>query len=361
MKIVIKVGTQALMDVNGFIDETILQSLVDQIVQLQQQGHHIVLVTSGAVGTGRAVARELLGREYGSTIAEKQVLASLGQHELLHIYAKMFKAHKTLVSQLLLTKQDFHTRKHYLNISRILHEILHQKNIIPIVNENDTVAVEELMFTDNDELSGLIAAQMNAERYIILTNVAGVYDAHPDDPNAKIIPIIDLHNKNWPKVSPMTSTHGRGGMANKLATARKMSNLGITTHIASIHEKNGIIRLIANETLGTTILPNKKKSSIKRWIAFDTSHTHGSISINSCLFDILKENKRVLSLLPVGIVDVHGQFHKGDLVDIISPDHSKIGVGIARYDADKLREYVGKKGMPEFIHYDHLHIQIEDE
>jgi glutamate 5-kinase len=361
VKVVIKVGTQALMGANGLIDESILQSLVDQIVQLQQQGHPIVLVTSGAVGTGRMVARELLGREYGATIAEKQVLASLGQHELLHLYAKMFKVHKTLVSQLLLTKQDFHTRKHYLNISRILHEILDQKNIIPIVNENDTVAVEELMFTDNDELSGLIAAQINASCYIILTNVAGVYDAHPDDPNAKVIPVIDLNNKNWPSAAPITSTHGRGGMANKLATARKMSNLGITTYIASIHEKNPITRIIAGESIGTKIIPNKKKSSIKRWIAFDTSKQHGSVSINDCLYDILKENKRVLSLLPVGITEVNGQFKKGDLVDIIAHNHVKIGVGIARYDSEKLREYLGKKGMPEFIHYDHLHIQIEDE
>lgn len=355
MNIVIKVGTQSILSHDGTPFEPVMLHLVEQIVMLQKAGHHVVLVSSGAVSSGRKMALQLLGKQYGSSIAEKQMLASLGQHELMHIYASMFKSHHILASQILLTKQDFQTRQHYLNIARLLRELLDHKNIVPIINENDSVSIEELMFTDNDELAGLIAAQMNADKLIILTNVKGVYTGHPTDPGAEFISIIKAE-QDWPEVSAATSTHGRGGMSSKLGTARKMSALGITTHIASIDEPSVITRIIAQEVLGTTILPSKKKSNIKRWIAYNSDKQTGSISINTCLFNILKENKRVISILPVGIEKCSGSFKKGDLVEILTLDGQKIGVGIAKYDAIKLSECLGQKDKPDFMHYDHLHI-----
>ena len=315
----------------------------------------MVLVSSGAVSSGRKVARQQLGRQYGTSIGEKQLLASLGQHELINIYSALFKEYNILVSQLLLTKQDFQTRQHYLNIARLLRELLEHKNIVPIINENDSVAIEELMFTDNDELAGLIAAQMNADKLIILSNVKGVYSGHPDVEGSEFIPIIHTE-EDWPEISSIKSTHGRGGMSSKLGTARKMSKLGITTHIAGFDEPQVLTRIIALEQLGTTILPSKKKSNIKRWIAYNIDKQTGSISINHCLFDILKENKRVISILPVGIEQCTGNFKKGDLVEIRSRDGLKIGLGIAKYDANKLCECLGQKDQPEFMHYDHLHI-----
>lgn len=355
MKIVIKVGTQAILSADGTPLDSVMLNLVEQIASLQQNNHHVVLVSSGAVGSGRNVARQFLGRQYGSSIGEKQVLASLGQHELMHIYASMFRTHHILASQLLLTKQDFHTRQHYLNIARLLHEILAHKNIVPIINENDSVAVEELMFTDNDELAGLISAQINADKLIILSNVEGVYTGDPSDPQSQLIPQISP-DEGWPQVSATKSAQGRGGMLSKLATARKMSELGVTTHIASINQTNAILRIINNETPGTTILPSKKKSSIKRWIAYNAHMQSGSIVLNTCLCAILKENKQVISLLPIGIVSAHGDFQKGDLVEIVSMEGEKIGVGVARYDAARLKEYSGLKNKPEFIHYDYLHL-----
>lgn len=355
MKIIIKVGTQSILSNEGIPFESIMLHLVEQIATLQKAGHHVVLVSSGAVSSGRKIARELLGREYGTSIGEKQVLASLGQHELIHIYASLFKKHHLLTSQLLLTKQDFQTRLHYLNIARLLREILEHRNIIPIINENDSVSIEELMFTDNDELAGLIAAQTNADKLIILTNVEGVYSSHPDNPDSKLISIIDSE-KSWPIVSAIKSLHGRGGMSSKLNTARKMSTLGITTHIASINVSSIITRLIDGEKLGTVILPSKKKSNIKRWIAYNSDKQTGSISINHCLLEILKEKKRAISILPVGIEKCIGNFKKGDLVEILSQAGEKIGIGIAKYDASKLHEYLGQKDKPEFMHYDHFHI-----
>jgi len=354
MKIVIKVGTQSILSPEGIPCEPVMAHLVEQIAQLQKAGHNVVLVSSGAVGSGRKVAQELLGRAFGSSLGEKQVLASLGQHELMHIYATLFKAHNILASQLLLTKQDFNTRNHYLNISRILQVILSHKNIVPIINENDSVAIEELMFTDNDELAGLIAAQMNADKLIILSNVAGVYSKHPNEEGAELIASIEPE-QDGPAISSTTSEMGRGGMLSKLSTARKMSALGITTHIASIDEPKIIIRLVAHESVGTIILPKKKKSNIKRWLAYNSDKKMGSITINDCLLAIVKEGKRAISLLPIGIIACRGNFKKGDLVEILGPKGEKLGLGIAKYDANKLNDNLGLKDQPEFIHYDQLH------
>lgn len=355
MKVVIKVGTQAILSDKGEVLESTLLSIVNQIVSLQQN-HQIVLVSSGAVGTGRRIARDTLGREYGHSLAEKQVLASLGQPELIHTYSGLFKKHGVLAAQLLLTKQDFQTRQHYLNIARILREILARTNIIPIINENDSVAIEELMFTDNDELAGLIATQINADKLIILTSVNGVYDGHPSDPQSTVISVINPEDK-WQKVSSIKSTHGRGGMVSKLATARKMSELGITTHIAHVNENDVICKILKNESIGTTILPFKKKSNVKRWIAINDSKTPAKITINDCLLTLIKDKTKILSILPVGIEKYSGDFQKGDLVNIHTRQGSKIGVGLAKYSADKLKEYIGKKGKPVFIHYDHLFIE----
>lgn len=354
MKLVIKVGTQSILSSEGKPIEPVMQHLVEQMVALQKEGHHLILVSSGAVASGRKIASDLLGFQYGSSIGEKQVLAALGQYELMHLYASMLKKHKLLAAQLLLTKYDFQTRQHCLNIVRLLHEILARKNIIPIINENDSVAIEELMFTDNDELSGLIAALFNADKLLILSNVEGVYTKHPDEAGSELISLIDP-TFAWPEVSALKSLHGRGGMLSKLETARRMSNLGITTHIASIEKPGVLLRILQGEALGTTILPARKKSNIKKWLAYHEKKT-GFISINAGLVKIIKENKQIVSILPIGIEHFSGDFKRGDLIDILGPKEEKIGVGIARYDALKLSEYLGHTAKPEFIHYDHLHI-----
>lgn len=353
MKLVIKVGTQSILSEKGVPIESVLESLVEQIATLQKQGHKVVFVSSGAVGFGRSIAQKNLGKNYGVSIGEKQLLASLGQHELMRIYANMFKKHHYLTSQLLLTKQDFHTRRHYLNIARLIHEIHGHEQIIPIANENDSVSIEELMFTDNDELAGLIATLINADKLIILSNIEGVYTGHPQEPGSELIPVIDPE-KEWPNVASTKSTHGRGGMISKLSTAKKMSKLGIVTHIASINQKNILLRLVEGESVGTTILTYKKKSTMKRWVAY--SSPTGKIHVNQCLYGILQENKRVTSILPVGIESYTGHFAKGDVVEILGPRDERVGIGIAKYESHKLGDFVGQKNKPVFIHYDYLYI-----
>lgn len=355
MKVVIKVGTQSILASDGTPCDEVMRHLVEQIAVAQKNGHHVVLVSSGAVGSGRKVAEELLGFEFGSSLGEKQVLASLGQHELMHVYARLFKAENLLASQLLLTKQDFQSRHHYLNIARLLQVILERRTIIPIINENDSVAIEELMFTDNDELAGLIAAQINADLLVILTNVDGVFTGHPEHFDSKLIPLIQTE-ADWPTVTPHKTLHGRGGMLSKLSTARKMSSLGITTHIANINIPSVISRLLAGEAIGTKIIPRKKKSNIKRWMAYNSDKKMGSIVINPGLQHILSEGTRAVSILPVGIIRCDGAFRKSDLIEILTNDGQSIGLGIAQYDANKLADYLGQKDKPEFIHYNQLHL-----
>ncbi|MGQ3887482.1 glutamate 5-kinase [Legionella sp. CNM-1927-20] len=355
MKIVIKIGTQSILKSDGSPIESVLLKVVNQVTQLLKAKHQVILVSSGAVGSGRKISKTFLQKQSSNTVGEKQLLASIGQPELINIYSSLFKVETILVSQLLLTKQDFQTRQHYLNIARLLLELSKHQNIIPIINENDSVAIEELMFTDNDELAGLIAAQVNADYLIILTNVDGVFTGDPRSPDSKLIDFIDP-NQGWPTVSTSKSSLGRGGMLSKLNTARKMSSLGITTTIANINTDSVIIRILNKESLGTTILAHKKTSNIKRWIALHNKKQLPSITINDNLLSLIKESRRILSILPVGIVSYSGEWQKGDLIDILNLKNEKVGIGLTRYDDKRLEEYLGEKNKPAFIHYDYLHI-----
>lgn len=353
MNIVIKLGTQAILSSHGAPIHAIMTSIVDQIVATKREGHQVVLVSSGAVGFGRSIARNQLHQEFGNSIGEKQFLASIGQHELMHLYAQLLAKHGFVASQLLLTKQDFYTRQHYLNIARLMTETLSQSHVVPIINENDSVAIAELMFTDNDELAGLIAAQINADQLIILSNVAGVFSGNPDEPLSTLLPVIDPA-QGWPTIGTTKSTHGRGGMISKISNAKKMSQLGIETHIASIHQPQVIRRILQDEPVGTRIIATKKKSSIKKWVAY--SVPNGTITINPCLHEIIHKHQRVTSILPVGIERVDGNFAAGDVIEMLSPTQERIGLGVARYDSNKARDLLGQKNKPALIHYDYLYI-----
>ncbi|GHU11135.1 glutamate 5-kinase [Alphaproteobacteria bacterium] len=355
MKIVVKIGTQSILSADGIPLESVFNSLAEQIINVKNEGHRIILVSSGAVCLGRQVARRILNREYGSSIGEKQLLASIGQHELMNIYSSLFEKYDIAVSQLLLTKQDFETRKKYLNIKRIFEELFLNDGVLPIVNENDSVAIEELMFTDNDELSGLIATQIGADKLIILSNVSGVYDGSPSDKKSQLISVIDPKT-GWPEVSTTKSAHGRGGMFSKLNTARNASGVGIMTHIACANHPKVIEEIIHGNQVGTAIIPSEKKSNIKRWIAYNADYSRSSIIINDGLLNILKNKKEMVSILPVGIEKISGEFKKGDIVKIASLSGETVGIGVARYDDKKLNELLGQKNSREFIHCDYMHI-----
>lgn len=359
MKVVIKVGSQTIISPNGEVLEDVMADVIRQVVELQQQGHQVILVSSGAVALGRVISKKIAGKTYGSSVADKQLLASLGQPRLMAIYAKICEEKQLMVAQLLLTKYDFQTKRSYTNILRLLQKGLDQPNVLVIINENDSVAVDELMFTDNDELSGIIAAQIGADKLLLLTSISGVYDKNPENPDAKLIRVIGVKDK-LPEVSGAKTALGRGGMASKLNTARKMGNVGVMTHIASIAEENVIVRLVNGDVaIGSRVIPEHKKSGRKKFLAFGQTGAVATIMVNDGLVKVLASGQQCISILPVGVVKFTGEFAKGDLIDIVTEKNQKIATGVARYNAAKLKEYLGGKNHPPLVHYDYLHVNYE--
>lgn len=358
MKVVIKVGSQAILSPNGEPLIEVMENIIAQIIELQEAGHQVILVSSGAVALGRGVARRVNGREYGVSVADKQLLASLGQPQLMALYSKICEARGYLVAQLLLTKYDFQTKRSYTNILRLLQKTLSQSHVLTIINENDSVAVDELMFTDNDELSGIIAAQVGADKLLLLTSITGVYDKNPTEADAKLIEEVRLSD-SLPELSGKTSL-GRGGMSSKLNTARKMASVGVMTHIASIDEPDVIRRLvIAEDKIGTKVIPEQKQAARKKYLAFTQGQAHAQITANWGLVKVLAQAETSTSILPIGIEAFNGSFKRGDLLEIMNPAGVKIGVGVARYNSQKLSEYIGGKNYPELIHYDYLHLEYD--
>lgn len=263
LNIVVKIGTLALSGADGAPDAALLGCLAGEIAALKKAGHNILLVTSGAIGSARALLRKNRPLRQCNEIAEKQILASIGQPHLITLYQKLLAPHGLIASQILLTRQDFHSHLHHYNIIRLLTALHRQPHILPIINENDSVTVEELKdlrFTDNDELAGLLASLVKADRLIILSHIKGVYDRPPDQKGAKIIPFIDFANgKNTPKSTKGKSAGGRGGMQSKLGTARRMAALGMGVHIASAREKKVLARILKGEKIGTAIVNRRRK------------------------------------------------------------------------------------------------------
>jgi len=353
-RIIIKIGTKVLTDKNGKLDRNVIKHIVEQIVAVRNKGTEVVLVTSGAVGSGRALLKT---KDKEETIADKQVYAAVGQVALMNTYAEYLGKHGIQSAQVLVTKEDFRDRVHYQNMETCFLNIL-RGNVLPIVNENDVVAIKELIFTDNDELTSLVALQLDADAVFILTSVDGVIAGDLDDPKAKVISEIKLDDLRMAEkfVTNQKSVGGRGGMHTKFAMARKMISAGITVYMLNGKNKNGITDILNGKEVGTKFTPNKKISSRKRKIAHGDSLARGSIVINKCLEDQLAEEKRVMSILPVGIVSAIGEFKKGDIVKITTERGKVIGCGISKSDMEIVNQSLGAKGGRAVIHYDDLFV-----
>ncbi len=350
-KIVVKVGTNVLTRADGILDFTAISHLVDQIVSLKKQGVAVILVSSGAVGAGRSTVK--LSKNLNK-IVQRQVYSSVGQVRLMNTYTNLFGNYEIHCGQVLATKEDFRDRTHYLNMKNCFQALL-RDNVIPIVNENDVISVNELMFTDNDELAGLIAAMINADALLILSTVDGILDGHPDKPESQTIKEIDPDDKHILKVIlPSKSSFGRGGMATKFNMAKKVSKLGITTFIANGKRPNIILDINKGDFIGTKILPKGNASNIKRWIAFNEVAEKGIVYINEGAAEALRSSAKITSLLPIGILRIEGVFKKGDIVKIVDKEGTALGIGITQYGVEKAQELLGKKGKKALIHYDYL-------
>jgi len=352
-RVIVKIGS-GVISKDGQLDVQIVEHIVEQIVLLNKSGIEIVLITSGAVATGRGILKL---NEKTDSIVQKQVFASVGQVKLMSFYSNLFGKHGYTCAQVLVTKEDFRDRQHYLNMKNCLENLL-QDNVVPVVNENDVIAITELIFTDNDELAGLIASQLNADAVIILTSVDGVLDGSPKDPKSQVISEIEFaKSSSFEKhITDDNSTSGRGGMHTKFGIAKKLATQGITTHIASGRRRNTIVDVVEGKSVGTKFIPNRKLSATKRRLAYSEGLSKGAVYVNKCAQDILL-SKKAISLLPVGIVKVEGEFQKSDVIEIRNEAKKKLGFGIAQYDSNKARGSMGKKKKRALVHYDYMFLE----
>jgi len=352
-RIIIKIGSNVFTQKDGLPDLKRIGHLVDQVARIKKQGKDVVLVSSGAVASGRSLMN--VSERYDA-IAARQLLASIGQVKLINTYSNLFEQFNILCSQVLVTKEDFRDRLHYLNMKNCL-EILLQHEVIPVVNENDVVSITELMFTDNDELAGLIASMLNAQALIVLTNVDGVYNANPESEGAELIeevsgPAVDFSAF----ISSGRSQFGRGGMITKSTMAQKIAQLGIAVHIANGTRENILIDVLDDKVPHTRFLPNKTASGKKKWIAHSEHSATGAVQVNEGAKAALTSSK-ASSLLPVGVTLIIADFKKGDIIKLIDENDKLIGLGIAEYGSDKAKESIGKKNQKPLVHYDYLYLQ----
>ena len=358
-RVVIKIGSSSLQHTEtGDMDYIRLEVLVRELCNLKNQGKDVVLVSSGAIAQGKKAVHLTPEQLQKHPIAVKQACAAVGQARLMMTYQKIFAEYNQVTAQILMTRQTISNDTNRINAQNTFEELF-RMGVIPIVNENDTISVSELMFTDNDELSGLIASMMDAQALIILSNIDGIYNGSPSDPASAVIREIE-HGKDLSNYIQATkSSFGRGGMLTKTNIARKVADEGITVIIANGKRDNILVDLLQqpDDTVCTRFIPSTEAvSSVKKWIAHSEGFAKGEIHINECAKDILSSEKAA-SILPVGITHIEGEFEKDDIVRIMDFLGNQVGVGKANCDSAQAREAMGKHGKKPVVHYDYLYIE----
>lgn len=354
MRYVIKIGSNVLTRTDGKLDITRISAVVDQVAWLRSMGHQVILVSSGAVACGRG---ELHTDRRLDSVEQRQLFSALGQAKLINLYYDLFREYGIHVGQVLTMKENFSSRQQYLN-QRACMEVMLDNGVVPIVNENDTVSVTELMFTDNDELSGLIASMMNAHCLIILSNIDGIYTGSPSNPEARLIRQVKPGDDLTPYIQTERSGFGRGGMLTKCSIARRVAEEGIRVIIANGGRTNILTDLLTHpeEIPHTEFLPvSQPVSGIKKWLAHSQSFAKGEVHINAKAAEALRGNQAV-SLLMVGVTQVKGDFEEGDIVSIIDPQGQRIGIGRSAYSSHEAILAIGKHDVKPIIHYDYLSI-----
>ena len=354
-RIAVKIGSNVLTRKDGTLDITRMSALVDQVAELHHAGMEIVLISSGAVASGRSEVK--VGKKLDS-VSARQLYSAVGQAKLINRYYELFREHGLKCGQVLTTKENFGSRTHYLNQKHCM-EVMLEHGVIPIVNENDTISVTELMFTDNDELSGLIATMMGMDALIILSNIDGIYNGNPADPASQVIPVVERGKTDLASyVQTGRSSFGRGGMLTKCHIAQKVADEGILVVIANGKRSNILVDLLKDpETIPCTrFLPAVKPvSSVKKWIAHSEGFAKGEIHINKGAEEALLAPKAT-SLLLVGVTQVVGDFEKDDIVRIVNEEGKLLGVGCAGYGSEEARALIGSRDLKPLVHYDYLYI-----
>lgn len=354
-RIAVKIGSNVLTRNDGTLDVTRMSALVDQVAELHRNGTEVVLVSSGAVASGRS---EIKPERKLDPVSARQLYSAIGQAKLINRYYELFRDHNIACGQVLTTKESFGTRTHYLNQKHCM-EVMLENGVIPIVNENDTISVTELMFTDNDELSGLIAAMMDMDALVILSNIDGIYNGNPADPASSVIREINGSQEDLSEyVQTSKSQFGRGGMLTKCSIARKVADEGITVFIANGKKDNILPELLADDsrTVCTRFIPSPKPvSNIKKWIAHSEGFAKGEVYVNEGARQALLQPKAT-SVLLVGVTRIAGDFEKDDIVKIMDETGNQLGVGRANYASSDAVQRIGQRAGKPFIHYDYLYL-----
>lgn len=347
-RLVVKVGSQVLCDPDGRLSLAVLERLVEQVVGLRAAGLEVVLVTSGAVAAGAGACGEVVPT---NPVARRQVLAAVGQVRLMQTYRALFEAHGVVVAQVLASKSDFQSRAHYLNMRACIESLL-ASDVVPIANENDVVSVTELMFTDNDELAGLLAGLVGARRLVLLSTVPAVLDAAGEPISVWDDDVHDIADV----VKAGTSQLGRGGMQSKLDVARRAAGLGIEVVIADGRDPAVLQGLAAPDPEGTRFPAGPAASPTRRWLAAMEGHALGVVTINPGAEEALTDGSRLTSLLPIGVESVEGDFEKGDVIQVRSTDGRLLGCGRAQYGHGEARAAIGHRDRKPVIHCDYLYL-----
>ncbi len=357
-RLVVKVGSTGLTAADGSLDQRQISALVTQIAAARAGGRATVLVSSGAIAAGLGP----LGlRRRPSDVPSLQAAASVGQGFLVHAYRIAFARRKLVAGQVLLTQDDFVHRKSYLNARTTL-ERLFELGAVPIVNENDAVATEEIRFGDNDRLAALVANLVHADLLVILSDIDGLYSADPKRHRATLLEHVDdVDAVAGLRAGRSRSGVGSGGMASKIEAVRIATASGVGVVIANARRPRILEGILRGDPVGTYFPPRgRKASSRKLWIAFARS-ARGTLFVDSGARDALVSGKK--SLLPAGVTRYEGHFEIGDAVDIAGPDGAVFGKGLVNYDASEIDEIRGRRvgdGVREVVHRDSLVI-LSDE
>jgi glutamate 5-kinase len=351
-RIAIKVGSNVITQKDGSLNTGRMLRLVEEIAVLSKQGIEVILISSGAVAAGR---NDISPSKKTSIISSRQIWAAIGQVKLMSNYQFLFGKYGIPAGQLLATKEAFGDRRHYLNMKNCISAML-ENNVLPIVNENDTISITELMFTDNDELSGMISSMMDCGSLIILSNVDGIYTGVPGNKGSELINEIDENSENPDQyISTSKSGFGRGGMLTKYFIARKIASEGINVYIA-----NGTRDLIITDIVrGKDVLCTHfasaadKKNGVRKWLSHSDTFAKGVVYINKGAKEALLDDKAT-SLLMIGVSKIEGFFKKGDIIRISDEKGKQIGLGKSQYDSKKAEQYLGEKRKMPLVHYDYM-------
>ena len=363
-RVIAKFGTNVLTAGTARLNLEDMAALVGQVALLHNRGAEVIVVTSGAIAAGR---HRLAGRGERKEMPYRQVLAAVGQTDLMQAYQELFAWHNITIAQTLLTRRDIADRQGYLNARNTLLAML-ELRVVPIINENDVVAVDEIegaKIGDNDNLSALVANLVDADLLVLLTDQGGLYTADPRlDPTAELVPRVDvIDDKIEALAAGSSSGAGVGGMTTKLQAARLATGGGTDLVIASGKEPDILVRLVSGESVGTLFPANvDRMESRKRWMLAGLS-VKGSIVVDPGAAKVLRNDGK--SLLPAGVQDVRGTFARGDAVDIIDAEGRRIACGIANYDSgeimrirgvrsDRIEEVLGHNYGGEVVHRDNM-------